>query len=261
MEQKNTAANNLLAIAAHQDDIEIMAMDGILKSYGSKKYDFYACIVADFAICDKVGKYAELSDKEMVDVRNAEQIRASEIGEYAGLSMLKHTSKDLEEANNPIIIKELAAKIKEIHPDIIYTHNIFDKRKSHQNVCQCVIAAIKSLPEEDRPKLLYGCEAIRSLDWLSDKYKVVFDLSDNKELQSRLIGVYDSRVEGLRNYTKAVMGRKMANALFNNESNDEDKLVWYGINLTPIIAKDIATKDYCIKIISDSTKELLDNIN
>ena len=32
--------NNLLAIGAHHDDIEVMAMDGILKAYGSKKYSF-----------------------------------------------------------------------------------------------------------------------------------------------------------------------------------------------------------------------------
>lgn len=260
MELKNPNTTNLLAIGAHHDDIEVMAMDGILKAYGSKKYSFYACVLSDGVNCVKSGKYAELTDKEMIETRNQEQTRASQIGEYADLKMLKYSQEDIENDEKGKIVKEIRQMILDIKPDIVYTHNIFDKSPMHKMTCKRVIEAILGLEEEDRPRLVYGCEIFRSLDWLPDKYKVVFDLSENKELQSRLIGVYDTRAEQARNYNKAIVGRKIAHAIFGTQNTDieEEKLIWYGINLTPVIAKNIDLKDYCTRILSDYNKEMLD---
>ncbi len=262
MEIKSANTTNLLAISAHQDDIEIMAMDGILRAYGSKKYAFYAAVVGDGANCLKAGKYSEVSDKEMIEARNQEQLRASQIGEYSKLYFLKHAHSEIEQEENESIIKELQKLILEVKPEIVYTHNIFDKNPHHVKITQLVIDAINGLNIDDRPRLLYGCEIFRSLDWLPDKYKITFDLSDNKELQQRLVNVYDTRVEQSRNYTKAVMGRKLANAAFvsSNCATDEDKMYWYGINLTPVIQKNISLNEYCIKILNDFNRELLTNI-
>jgi len=262
MEAKNPVTTNLLAIASHHDDIEIMAMDGILKAYGSKKYAFYGCVVGDGSTCNKSGKYAELNDKDMMEVRNQEQIRASEIGEYSKLYLLKHTPNEIVDAENKSIIKDIKKIIEEVKPDVIYTHNVFDKNPSHRALTLKVIDAIMDMPEELRPRLLYGCEVFRGLDWLPDRYKVTFDLSENKELQNRLIGVYDSRAEGFKDYTKAVMGRKLSNATleYNAASETEDKLIWYGINLTSVIQKNIPIKEFCVKVLGDFNKELLDGL-
>ena len=253
---------NLLAIGAHHDDIEVMAMDGILKAYGSKKYSFYACVLSDGAHFSKMGKYSDISDKEMIETRNQEQIRASQIGEYANLVFLKHTREDIENNEKDVVIKNIQKVILEVQPDVVYTHNIFDKGDIHTLTAIRVIEAILGLEEDKRPRLLYGCEIFRSLDWLPDKYKVVFDLSENKELQSRLIGVYDTRMEQSRNYNKAVVGRKLAHATFGNSNSsiDEEKLIWYGINLTPVIQKGITLDEYCVKILNDFNKELLEYI-
>ncbi len=260
MESKPNTTN-LLSIAAHPDDTEIMAMDGILKAYGSKKYSFYACVVGIGANCQKVGKYADWSDKEMIEARDQEQLRASQIGEYEKLYQLKRADKDFEEGS--AIIKDLQKVLLEVAPDTVYTHNIFDKNPIHQRLAQLVIDAIMGLDEDKRPRLIYGCEINRALNWLPDKYKVTFDLSENKELQNRLIGVYDTRAEQSKNYCKAVMGRKMANATFitNEEDTPEDeKLIWYGINMTPIVQKNIPVKEYCTKILNDFNKEVLEGI-
>lgn len=261
METKGPNTTNLLAISAHQDDIEIMAMDGILKAFGSKKYAFYACVVGDGANCYKAGKYSDISDKEMVEQRSQEQTRAGQIGEYDGLYLLKH-SRDYLFKNRELVVKELAKLISDINPDIVYTHNIFDRSETHRLITSMVVDAIMTMPEETRPRLLYGCEIFRSLDWLPERYKVTFDISDNRDLQLRLVGVYDTRAEQSKNYTKAIMGRKMANAAFAacKEIDDEEKLLWYGINLTPVIQKNIALKDYCIKVLNDANKELLEGI-
>ena len=209
-----------------------------------------------------MGKYSEHTDKEMLEARNQEQIRASQIGEYEKLIMLKHNHLDIENDDKDNVVKDLQKIILEVQPDVIYTHNIFDKSKTHSKTCKKVVEAILGLPEESRPRLLYGCEIFRSLDWLPDKYKVVFDLSDNKELQARLIGVYDTRMEQSKNYNKAVVGRKLAHATFgiSNDNVDEEKMLWYGINLTPVIQKGIELKEYCTKILNEYNKEMLENI-
>ena len=260
MEIKSNSTN-LLAISAHPDDTEIMAMDGILKAYGSKKYAFYACVVGNGANCVKSGKYAECNEKEMIEAREQEQIRASQIGEYEKLYLLKHHDKDFEDGAN--IIKELQKILLEVEPDVVYTHNIFDKNPVHQRLSQLVIDAIMGLDEEHRPRLVYGCEINRALNWLPDRYKVSFDVSDNKELQNRLVGVYDTRAEQSKNYVKAVMGRKMANATFVPTDEDmeyEEKLIWYGLNMTPVVQKEIPLKEFCTKVLSDFNKEVLEGI-
>ncbi len=256
-----TNTTNLLAISAHPDDTEIMAMDGILKAYGSKKYAFYACVVANGTNCVKMGKYTDWTDKEMIEARAQEQLRASQIGEYADLYQLKRTEADIE--NGEIVLKDIQKILAEVQPDVVYTHNVFDKNPIHQRLAQIVIDAIMLMEEDARPRLVYGCELHRALNWLPDRYKVTFDLSDNKELQNRLIGVYDTRAEQSRNYVKAVLGRKMANATFitgDATSDDEERLIWYGINLTPVVQKNIPLKEFCTKVLSDFNKEALESI-
>jgi LmbE family N-acetylglucosaminyl deacetylase len=62
-----------LAISAHQDDIEIMACDGILKCFGKKDEWFLGAVVSNGAGSPRGGLYAEYSDNEMMAVRKAEQ--------------------------------------------------------------------------------------------------------------------------------------------------------------------------------------------
>ena len=59
----------------------------------------------------------------------------------------------------------------------MYTHNLADKHETHVAVALRTIAAIRGLPEEERPARLLGCEVWRDLDWMLDEEKVVLDLS------------------------------------------------------------------------------------
>ena len=149
-------------------------------------------------------------DKELIEARVQEQMRASQIGEYADLVFLKKSQAEMEDLDNTSIVKDLQKMILDLNPDIVYTHNIFDRNLSHIRLTLKVIDAILALPEESRPRLLYGCEIFRSLDWLPERYRVNFDISDNKDIQSRLIGVYDTMLEQSQNFSKAVVGRKLA---------------------------------------------------
>ena len=54
-----------LCICAHQDDCEIMAMDGILKGYYSKKYSFALVETTDGGGSARTGEFKDYTDDEM----------------------------------------------------------------------------------------------------------------------------------------------------------------------------------------------------
>ena len=76
----------------------------------------------------------------------------------------------------------------------------------------------------------------RDLDWVLDNEKVLFDLSSHDELQSALIKVYESQIEGGKRYDLATIGRRRANATyFGTHSTDSVLGLSFGMDLTPLI--------------------------
>src|SRR5947208_1119281 len=85
-----------LCIAAHQDDIEIMAHAGIAACYDTPGQAFGGVVVTNGAGSPRRGKYAKLTDTRMQIVRRAEQRRAATIGRYAIQIQLAHPSADVK---------------------------------------------------------------------------------------------------------------------------------------------------------------------
>jgi len=84
-----------------------------------------------------------------------------------------------------------------------------------------------------------GCEVWRNLDWLPDEKKVVMDVSAHKGLQAALVDVFVSQVQGGKNYTDAVLGRRAANAtFFASHSTDQATGLSFGMDMTALI-KDV----------------------
>jgi len=69
-----------LSIAAHQDDIEIMAYHGIAECFGLKDKWFTGVVVTNGAGSPRSGIYGEYSDDEMQKVRVIEQRKAAYVG-------------------------------------------------------------------------------------------------------------------------------------------------------------------------------------
>jgi hypothetical protein len=129
----------------------------------------------------------------------------------------------------------LAAK-----PEVLYTHNLADKHPTHIAVALRTLAAVRSLPEEQRPRQVYGCEVWRDLDWMLDEDKVAFDLSEHENLQMALLGVFDSQIAGGKRYDLAGMGRRRANATFYaSHGTDISTGMSFAMDLTPL-ARDIS---------------------
>ena len=94
-------------------------------------------------------------------------------------------------------------------------------------------------PPPARPRTLYGCEVWRDLDWLVDADKVVLDVGRRISLAKKLIDVYDSQIEGGKNYRQASIARWMVNATYyQSHETDVFKRICYAMDLTPLILDD-----------------------
>jgi|LSQX01.3.fsa_nt_gb LmbE family N-acetylglucosaminyl deacetylase len=228
-----------LAVGAHQDDIEIMAIDGILACYQNADQHFTACTVTDGRGTPRAGAFENVSDAEMAEIRANEQNKAAEIGKYAAQVQLGFQSHQVRQPDFKGLADSLDQLFSLTRPKIVYTHNLFDKHSSHVAVALRVIEAIRRMSPETRPEKLYGCEVWRALDFLPDEKKVLFDVSAEPDLQSALLTVYESQIAGGKNYEQAVIGRRIANATFQDPYQpDQASRISIAMDLSPLIHND-----------------------
>jgi LmbE family N-acetylglucosaminyl deacetylase len=225
-----------LCIAAHQDDIEIMAASPILDCFQQNDFWFTGVVVTDGRGSPREDLYKDYSDEEMRIVRFKEQKKAATIGEYSAQILLDFPSKVVKNASNSGPQTDLKVLLETARPRYVYTHNLADKHDTHVAVSLRVVEAIRSLPKADRPEKLYGCEVWRDLDWMADEDKIAFDLTKHESLQTALLGVFDSQICGGKRYDLASMGRRRANATyFASHGVDLSTGLSYGMDLTPLI--------------------------
>jgi len=226
-----------LCIAAHPDDVEIMALEGILACFGRADRWFVAVIMTDGAGSPRDGLYADYSDEKMRAVRRLEQKKAAHIGEYSAVVFLNHASGDIKNAANEAPLADLLALLAGCRPEVVYTHNPADKHDTHVAVALRTVAALRAVPKEVRPARLVGCEVWRDLDWLPDRDKVIFQLDRHENIAAALVGVFDSQIAGGKRYDLATIGRRRANATYlESHSVDAAQMVNFGMDLTPLIA-------------------------
>jgi LmbE family N-acetylglucosaminyl deacetylase len=234
--EKALSRTTHMAISAHQDDIEIMAIDGILKCFQQPDRWFTGVVVTDGAGSPRDDLYKDYSDEQMRAIRVIEQKRAAFIGDYAAQVLLDYPSATVKNPVNPEPVDDLASLLRLAHPEVVYTHNLADKHLTHVAVAMRTISALRSLLPEERPQKVYGCEVWRSLDWMLDDDKVVFDTTAHENLQMALLGVFDSQISGGKRYDLSTMGRRRANATyFASHSVDVMEGMSTGMDLTPLI--------------------------
>lgn len=228
-----------MAIAAHQDDIEIMACHGILECFGRNDRWFMGIVVTDGAGSPRDDHYADYSDRQMQEVRKTEQKKAAYVGEYGAVALLNYPSHEVKNGKSSTVVNEIKELIEKANPEVLYTHNLADKHDTHIAIVIRVIHAIRMLPKEFRPKKLFGCEVWRSLDWVNDNEKILFDVTRHPNISAAVLGVHDSQICGGKRYDLATEGRRRANATFaESHGTDTSEAYTYGMDLTPLIEDD-----------------------
>ena len=217
-----------LGIGAHQDDLEFMALHGILECYQSPDRWFGGITCTDGAGSARTGPYSDYSNEQMKAVRIEEQKAAATLGEFGFVAQLGHPP-------------------------------------AHIGVLLATIAAIHELPRDTRPKKLFGCEVWRALDWLPDSEKTVHDVSAHPDLATSLNRVFDSQIAGGKRYDLAVEGRRLANAtFFDAHSVDEADRVQYATDLSSLISGENSLRNLMnekLDLLNQEIFELLDEIS
>jgi LmbE family N-acetylglucosaminyl deacetylase len=227
-----------LAVSAHQDDIEIMASSPILECFQRSDCWFTGVVATDGRGSPRSGIYEQYDDEQMRLVRYKEQRKAAILGEYAAQIMLDYPSREVKDGS-PWLVDDLVTILKAARPQQVFTHNLADKHDTHVAVALRLIGAIRSLPMDERPHKLYGCEVWRGLDWLVDSDKVNFDLSRQENLQAALLGLFDSQISGGKRYDLASLARRRANATYlESHGVDTTTGLSFGMDMTALIQED-----------------------
>jgi LmbE family N-acetylglucosaminyl deacetylase len=225
-----------LCIAAHQDDIEIMAYHGVAECFGRTDQWFGGVVVTNGAGSPRTGIYGAYSDAEMQKVRILEQRKAAYVGEYGFQAQLGFSSAQVKDAKETAVVNDLAAILRASRPEIVYLHNPADKHDTHIGVMLRCVAALRAVREETRPEKVYGCEVWRDLDWLPDDVKQVLPVSARSNIAASLVGIFDSQVSGGKRYDLATAGRRLAHATYYaSHGTDQESAINFAMDLTPLI--------------------------
>src|SRR5579859_5054262 len=110
--QAALARTTHLCMAAHQDDIEIMAYHGIAECFGRKDKWFTGVVVTNGAGSPRSGIYGDYTDQEMQKVRLIEQRKAAYVGDYACQIQLGFSSAAVKDANSMDVVDDLVAILR-----------------------------------------------------------------------------------------------------------------------------------------------------
>ena len=259
-EEQALSRTTHLCLAAHQDDIEIMAAHPILECFQRDDQWFTGVVVTDGRGSPRDSLYKNYTDEEMRLVRFKEQRKAAVVGEFAAQIMLDIPSKEIKDASQRGPVEDILEILQVTKPKFVYTHNLADKHDTHVAVALRVIQALRRLDSAERPKRVVGCEVWRALDWMLDSDKVTMDLSAHENLQVALLGVFDSQIAGGKRYDLASMGRRRANATYwESHGVDETTGLSYGMDMTSLMNDpNLAPADFAgqfIQRFSDDVQE------
>lgn len=225
-----------LCVAAHQDDIEIMAYAGVAECLNRTDRHFTGVVVTNGAGSPRTGRFATMTDAEMQDVRRQEQRDAALLGRYNLQLQLRHPSGDVKHPAHPGVRADLSAIFSACRPEVVYLHQPADKHDTHVAVLLRAITVLRALPVDRRPARVLGCEVWRDLDWLVDSEKVALDTSAEPQLAADLLKVFDSQISGGKRYDLATIGRRAANATFHtSHATDRMSGITWAMDLTPLV--------------------------
>lgn len=228
-----------LCVAAHQDDIEIMAYSGIVECLEAGGPGFGGVVVTNGAGSPRSGTYSKFTDEEMQAVRRAEQRKAARLGNYLFQIQLAHPSAAVRSASGEgsLVAADLDAIFGSARVDTVYLHNPADKHDTHVAVFLRCLEALRRLPAASRPRRVLGCAVWRDLEWMLDGDRVALESGRRPELALALLRTFDSQVAGGKRYDLAAVARRQAHATFDTPREvDAFEGITWAMDLTPLVA-------------------------
>lgn len=249
-----------LCIAAHPDDMELMAYPAIYDCGRARDKAFTGVVLTDGAGSVVGDAIRNSSAAEIIEIRKAEQLKAAEIGGYHAQYLLGFSSAQLRSLR-PDIIQTLVEIIEACRPRTLYIHNFADKHDTHVAAALAALAALRALPMEVRPEKVYAMEVWRSLDWLGDDRKTVFDQYGDPQLERALLTVFRSQIAGSKRYDDGVIGRRAANAVFlSGYQKDSAAGACYGMDMTDFVFSGRPVAEFISEAIDEFKSDVANRI-
>lgn len=218
----------VLVVAAHPDD-EILGCGGSIVKHSRTGDSVYILIMAE----GLTSRFSGLTDQSSIsDSLNHLQRCAQEACSIVGAKSVEFTGlpdNKMDSASLLDIIKPIEAKIREVNPEIIYTHQPGCLNIDHQLTHRATVTAARALPGAQIKTLLFF-ESPSSSEWQVPGGGSAFvpnwfvDIEDTLELKLKALKAYDSEMrafphprsyEGISNLAKyrgASAGFKAAEA-------------------------------------------------
>jgi len=224
-----------LGIGAHADDLEVMAIHGILACHASDDQWFTGAVVTD-GIGSPQDAARALDPAALRAARRDEQRAAAMLGRYGAQVFFDHSSGGVRDAEETAVVGDLVTLLRATKPAVVYTHALTDAHDTHVAVTLRLLDACRALSPNERPLRVLGCEVWRDLDWLLPKDKVALPLDGHEELQAALLAVFRSQVDAGKRYDLAALGRRRANAVFSEpRAVDRHPGVVWAMDLGPLV--------------------------
>ncbi|MFQ3578314.1 MAG: PIG-L family deacetylase, partial [Verrucomicrobiia bacterium] len=131
-----------------------MAFHGICQCFRNPEQWFGGITCTDGRGSARNGVYEEMDEDLFARLRAKEQTTAAEIGCYSFVAQLGFTSQAMKSPADSEPARQLAEIIAQASPQILYTHNPFDRHPTHLAVLRSVLQALEWVPAAARPKVL-----------------------------------------------------------------------------------------------------------
>ena len=158
---------NVLVVAAHPDD-EVLGCGGTVARHAAENDTVYIVIVAEGATARADG-----SADEVAELNDAAKRAAAALGSEAP-RMLGLPDNLLDTVPLLGIVQRIEDSIRELNPEIVYTHHGGDLNLDHRIVQQAVITACRPVPGSTVKRVL-GFETPSSTEWAVASMGLAFD--------------------------------------------------------------------------------------
>lgn len=182
----------ILVIAAHPDD-EIYGLGGTIAKYCEEGHEVYTLIVTEGCTSQYPGNSTIIEQKKE-EAKQSNSILGVKEVIFADMPDMK-----LDTVNHVELNKVIETVIKEINPDIVYTHHKGDANKDHKLIYESTLVAVRPT-QWCNIKKLYTYDVPSSTEWGSPMSESVFipntfvDIEKYVDLKADAIRKYNSEL-------------------------------------------------------------------
>lgn len=186
----------ILVIAAHPDD-EILGVGGTVLKHSMNGDECFALILGE-GMTSRYDK-RELADSIKVEKLHEDTYKAGKIIGYKKIHMEDLPDNRFDSIPLLDVVKIIEKYIKDIKPDIIYTHFRGDLNIDHKITFEAVLTASRPIGQE-YVKEIYAFETVSSTEWNfngMDSFKPNYfvDITETLDMKLKAMECYKSELK------------------------------------------------------------------